>query len=95
MAIHDQEMTTQSPATSSASGLRLIVRAKLRCMRVAAVWQVLMPIARHIESVGVATDQARGYEDITISFASLSSEALEAIVDRLETMPWVTDAVLC
>ncbi|MFL9935438.1 hypothetical protein P0D88_41590 [Paraburkholderia sp. RL18-103-BIB-C] len=95
MAIHDHLTTTQIPETSPDSRRELTVRANIHGMRVAAVWQVLMSIARDIENIRFATDQSQGYEAITISFAPTSFESLEAIADRIKNMPWVVDTVLC
>jgi len=95
MAIHDHLTTTQIPVRFPDNRRELTVRAKIHGMRVAAVWQVLMSIARDIENIRFATDQSQGYEEITISFAPKSFESMEAIVDRIKKMPWVADTVLC
>ncbi|MFM0632414.1 hypothetical protein [Paraburkholderia xenovorans] len=95
MAIHDHLTTTQIPERLPDSRRELTARTKIHGMRVAAVWQVLMSIAGDVENIRFATDQSQGYEEITISFAPTSLESLEAIVDRIKKMPWVTDTVLC
>ena len=63
------------------------MRAKIHGMRVAAIWQIKMSIARDVENIMMATCQNRGYEQITLSFARTSFESLEAIVDRRRQMP--------
>jgi len=66
----------------------------MHSLRVATLWQVLMPFASEIGNVKISTKQADGYADITISFVRNSSAALGAITDQLCTMTWVTDATL-
>ena len=87
MTAYDQE----APAVGQR---QLHIRAEIHHMRVAAVWQVLMPFAREIGNVKISTEQADGYADITISFVRAPSAALGAIADRLGAMTWVTNATL-
>ena len=71
---------------------QLNVRAAMHSLRVAALWQVLMPFAREIGNVKISTERADGYTDITISFTRAPSAAPDAIADRLGAMTWVTKA---
>lgn len=64
-------------------------------MRVAAVWQVLMPVARDIERVRIVTSSERGFEDMTISFAETFSGSLNTVLSQFEKMTWVATAELC
>jgi hypothetical protein len=64
-------------------------------MRVAAVWQVLMPVAREVEDVRIVTNSERGFEDMTISFAETFSGSLNAVLRQFEKMAWVARADLC
>ncbi|CAN0624428.1 conserved protein of unknown function [Burkholderia multivorans] len=87
MAIHAHEVASDR--------LRLNVRANLYCMRVTAVWQVLMPIARNIENVTISIGQPHGCAEIMVSFPHMPRDLLQAMADRLGKMSWVTDAALC
>ncbi|MBN3786074.1 hypothetical protein [Burkholderia sp. Ac-20353] len=87
MVIHAQEAAIERQ--------RLNVRANLHSMRIAAVWQVLMPVAQDIENVTIATSQQHGCADITVSFSHAARERLQALADHIGKMSWVTDAALC
>ncbi|MEM5330409.1 hypothetical protein VSR34_27935 [Paraburkholderia sp. JHI2823] len=63
-------------------------------MRIAALWQVLLPIAGEIRSVKISTAQTRDFADFTISFGCIPLAVLWAIVDRLGSMTWVTSVKL-
>ncbi|MEZ0601967.1 hypothetical protein ACAX43_07410 [Paraburkholderia sp. IW21] len=63
-------------------------------MRVAAVWQVLMPVALDVERVWIATNSDRGFEDMTISFAETFRGSLSAVLTQFEKMTWVANAEL-
>ncbi|MGF6837785.1 hypothetical protein QF001_001652 [Paraburkholderia youngii] len=83
MTAHDQE--------ALAVGQRqLNVRAEIHNMRVAALWQVLMPIAGEIRHVKISTGQARDHADFTVSFGAIPLAALHTIAARLGEMTWVT-----
>ncbi|MGF6720916.1 hypothetical protein P3T43_000257 [Paraburkholderia sp. GAS41] len=88
-------MTPEIAGLLKATGLQVTVRTMSGCMRVAAVWQVLMPVARDVERVQIVTDRERGFEDITIRFAETFSGSLNAILKQFETMTWVAAAELC
>lgn len=64
-------------------------------MRVAAVWQVLMPVARDVERVQIVTCSERGFDDMTISFAETFSGSLNTVLRQLEKMTWVATAEFC
>lgn len=55
-------------------------------MRVTAVWQVLMPVARDIERVQIVTSRERGFEDMSISFAATFSGSLNTVLRQFEKM---------
>ncbi|WP_168787400.1 hypothetical protein [Paraburkholderia aromaticivorans] len=95
MDIQDHLAPAHAPASVAHNRRELTVRAEIYGMRVAAVWQVVMSIARDIENIRIATDQRHGYEQVTLSFARASFESLEAIADRLRQMPWVANTTLC
>ncbi|WP_341318457.1 hypothetical protein WN982_25810 [Paraburkholderia sp. IMGN_8] len=61
----------------------------------AAVWQVLMPVARDIERVQIVTNRERGFEDMTISFAETFTGSLNTVLRQFEKMAWVATAGLC
>jgi hypothetical protein len=63
-------------------------------MRVAAVWQVLMPVARDIVRVRITTNGEPGFEDMSISFAETFCGSLNTVLRQLEEMPWVATAEL-
>jgi len=85
-------MTAHLQKTLAVGQRELNVRAEINDMRVAALWQVLMPIAGEIRSVKISTAQTRDFADFTISFGCMPFAALCAIVDRLGSMTWVTSA---
>ncbi|CAD6524678.1 hypothetical protein [Paraburkholderia metrosideri] len=64
-------------------------------MRVAAVWQVLMPVARDIERVRIVTSREHGFEAMTISFAEAFAGSLNAVLRQFEKVTWVATAELC
>jgi hypothetical protein len=63
-------------------------------MRVAAVWQVLMPVAHEVERVQIVTRRERGFEDMTISFAETFAGSLNDVLRQFEKMPWVATVEL-
>lgn len=71
---------------------RLTVRAKTGNLRVVAAWQVLGCDAHHADHVRVRVDHRHGYEEMTVTFAGVSSDTLATMVDRLIGLPWALDA---
>jgi (p)ppGpp synthase/HD superfamily hydrolase len=69
---------------------RIVVRAGVDSMRIAAIWQVLLPFSCNVEKVDVATFPGHGFEEITIAFAQAQREWVDSIVERIKNMPWVT-----
>ncbi|MEZ2311885.1 hypothetical protein AB6809_35355 [Paraburkholderia sp. RCC_158] len=88
-------MTPEIAGLLKATGHQITVRARSGGMRVAAVWQVLMPVAGDIERVRIATSSERGFEDMTISFAGTFSGSLNTVLRQFEKMTWVATAELC
>jgi hypothetical protein len=88
-------MTPEIAGQLTATSHQITVRTRSGGMRVAAVWQVLMPVARDIERVRIATNSERGFEDMTISFAETFSGSLNAVLRQFEKMTWVATAELC
>jgi hypothetical protein len=88
-------MTPEIAGLSMATGHQITVRTRNGGMRVAAVWQVLMPVARDIERVRIATGRERGFEEMTISFAETFSGSLNTVLGQFEKMTWVATAELC
>lgn len=74
---------------------RLVVRAALHGMRMAAIWQVLLPFSRNVEKVDVTTLPGSGGEEVTIALAQAQRELVDAMIARFRSMPWVTSATLC
>ncbi|WNC92505.1 hypothetical protein RI103_30050 [Paraburkholderia sp. FT54] len=74
---------------------RLVVRAALHGMRIAAIWQVLLPFSRNVEKVDVTTLPGSGFEEVTIALAQAQRELVDAMVARFRSMSWVTSATLC
>ena len=71
---------------------QLHIRAEIHHMRVAAVWQVLMPFAGEIRNVKITTGRARHHADFTVSFGCVPLASLHTLADRLRVMTWVTGA---
>ncbi|MDR6203989.1 hypothetical protein [Paraburkholderia graminis] len=88
-------MTPEIAGKLKVTGHQITVRARSGGMRVAAVWQVLMPVARDIERVRIATSSERGFEDMAISFAGTFSGPLNTVLRQFEEMTWVATAELC
>jgi hypothetical protein len=87
-----------SPEIASlATGTRhqITVRTRSGGMRVAAVWQVLMPVAHDVERVQIVTRSERGFEDMTISFIETFAGSLNDVLREFEKMPWVATVELC
>ncbi|MFM0337104.1 hypothetical protein [Paraburkholderia fungorum] len=80
----------QLPAMDSAGRHRIVVRAGVDSMRIAAIWQVLLPFSSNVEKVDVATFPGNGFEEITIALAQAPCEWVDSIVERIKNMPWVT-----
>jgi hypothetical protein len=88
-------MTPEIAGLLTATGHQITVRTRSGGMRVAAVWQVLMPVACDVERVRIVTNSERGFEDMTISFAETFSGSLNTVLRQFEKMTWVTTAELC
>lgn len=89
------ETALQAAHAHSPSHHRLIVRASARGMRIAAIWQVLLPFSPNVEKVHITTAPADGVEQATIALRQTPRESLDLIVTRLNKMPWVTSTTLC
>jgi hypothetical protein len=87
-------MTAHSREALATSQRQLNICAEIHCMRVAALWQVLMPVAGDIRNVKISIGQADGYADIAVSFDHRPSASLGAIAERISDMTWVTNATL-
>ena len=87
-------MTAEIAGGSEARGHQITVRTRRGGMRVAAVWQVLMPVAHAIEHVRITSNRKRDVEDMTIAFAGKFSGSLQAVLGQLKTMTWVAAAEL-
>ncbi|MFL9966918.1 hypothetical protein PQR02_39490 [Paraburkholderia sediminicola] len=79
----------------SAKDHRLIVRARVQGMRIAGIWQVLLPFSRNIQKVNITTLPEDGFEQVTIALRPTPREVLDLIVTRFNNMPWVTSTTLC
>jgi len=88
-------MTQKIVGILTATDHQITVCTSSAGVRVAAVWQVLMPVARDIERVRIVTNSERGFEDMTISFAETFSGSLNAVLRQFEKMTWVATAELC
>lgn len=88
-------MTPEIAGLLTATGHQITVRTSSGGMRVAAIWQVLMPVARDIECVRIVTNSERGFEDMTISFSETIPGSLNAVLRQFEKMTWVATAQLC
>jgi hypothetical protein len=88
-------MTPEVAALFKATGHQITVRTRSGGMRVAAVWQVLMPVARDVERVRIVTRSEYGFEDMTILFAETFSGSLNTVLGQFEKMTWVAIAELC
>ncbi|SEF12791.1 hypothetical protein SAMN02787142_7916 [Burkholderia sp. WP9] len=88
-------MTPDIAGLLTATGHQITVRTRSGGMRVAAIWQVLMPLACNIERVRIVTGSESGFEDMTISFAETFSGSLNAVLRQFEKMTWVATAELC
>lgn len=89
------ETGIQMPAIHSAGNHRLIVRARVQGMRIAAIWQVLLPFSRNVEKVNITTLAEDGFEQVTIALCPTPRESLDLIVARFNNMSWVTSTTLC
>ena len=65
-------MPLEIAAPFTATGRQVTIRTSSDGLRGAAVWQMLMPLARNIKRVRVATHSEREFEDMTIRFARCS-----------------------
>ena len=87
-------MTPEITGLLTATGHQITVRAGSGAMRIAAVWQVLMPVAREVAHVRIVTSRERGFDDMTILFAETFSGSLNAVLRQFEKMAWVATAEL-
>ncbi len=88
-------MPPEIASLATGTGHQITVRTRSGSMRVAAVWQVLMPVAHDVERVQIVTRSERGFEDMTISFAETFAGSLNDVLRKLEKMPWVAAVELC
>ena len=88
-------MTPENARLLTGTSHQITVRTRSGGMRVAAVWQVLMPVARDIERVQIVANCERGFEDITIWFTETFSGSPNAVLRQFEKMTWVVTAELC
>ncbi|OLL30897.1 hypothetical protein BTH42_14025 [Burkholderia sp. SRS-W-2-2016] len=79
----------------SADHHRLIVRAGTQRIRIAAIWQVLLPFSGNVEKVDIKTLPADGFDQATIALRHTPRESLDHIVTRFNDMSWVTSTTLC
>ena len=89
------ETGVELPSMHSANDHRLIVRAHVKGLRIAAIWQVLLPFSRNVQKVSIVTLPQDGFEQVTIALHPTPREALDSIVTRFNDMPWVTSTILC
>jgi hypothetical protein len=89
------ETEFQSPGTQAADRHRLVVRARVQDMRIAAIWQVLLPFSSNVENVDITTSPDSGFEEVAIALVQTRRELLDSIVARFNTMSWVTSTKLC
>lgn len=89
------ETGVELPSMHSANDHRLIVRAHVKELRIAAIWQVLLPLSPNVQKVSIVTLPHDGLEQVTIALRPTTREALDSIVTRFNDMPWVTSTILC
>jgi (p)ppGpp synthase/HD superfamily hydrolase len=89
------ETEFQSPAAQAADRHRLVVRARVQDMRIAAIWQVLLPFSSNVENVDITTSPDTGFEEVAIALVQTRRESLDSIVARFNSMSWVTSTKLC
>ena len=87
-------MTSEIAGLVPATGHQITVRTRSGGMRVAAVWQVLMPLAQEVERVRIVANSEPGFEDMTISFAETCTGSLDTILSQFGKMAWVATAEL-
>lgn len=89
------EAEFQSSATHAADCHRLVVRARVQGIRIAAIWQVLLPFSRNVEKVNITRVPDGGFEEAVIALVQTGRESLDSIVARFNSMSWVTSTELC
>jgi hypothetical protein len=89
------ETELQLLAIRGADCHRLVVRARVQGIRVAAIWQVLLPFSRNVEHVDIKTFPDRGFEEVEIALVQTRRELLDSIVARFNGMSWVMSTRLC
>jgi hypothetical protein len=89
------ETEFQLPENRAADRHRLVVRAPIRGIRMAAVWQVLLPFSRNVEKVEITTFPDGGFEEVSIALVQTGHESLDSIIARFNSMSWVTSTQLC
>jgi hypothetical protein len=89
------ETEFQLPAMRAEDRHRLIVRAHVEGIRIAAVWQVLLPFSRNVEHVGIKTFPERGFEEVEIALVQTGRDLLDSIVARFNGMSWVMSTTYC
>ena len=89
------ESEFQSPGSHAADRHRLVVRARIQDMRIAAIWQVLLPFSSNVENVDITTSQDSGFEEVAIALVRTRRDLLDSIVARFNNMSWVMSTKLC
>lgn len=89
------ETEFQLTAVPAAGRHRLVVRAPVHGLRIAAIWQVLLPFYRNVENVDITTSPDGDFEEVAIALVQTRRESLDSIVARFDNMSWVTSTQLC
>jgi hypothetical protein len=88
-------MSPEIASLATGTGHQITVRTRSGGMLVAAVWQVLTPVAHDVERVQIAARSERGFEDMTASFTETFAGSLNDVLREFEKMPWVATVELC
>jgi hypothetical protein len=70
------------------------VRAPPGQLRVVSVWQAFGQYAAQAERTTVHCKRKNNYEEMTVTFGSISLAELSEIARRLNALPWVSAASL-
>ena len=87
-------MTSQDPAPITTAPSSLTVRAAAGQLRIIPIWQALGQHAAHAKRIRVHCSRKHDFDEMTVTFESVSPAALADITRRLGAQPWIVTASL-
>lgn len=71
------------------------VRCHSGQLQVVAVWRVIGPYAAHVRRVRVVAHRGAAYEEVGITFGTVTDRVLIDMTNSIASIPWVLDVWFC